>query len=115
MIEKKDWNNFMPNIYCTMKCKISEKALEDIEKIWLYTLETWSEQQADRYYNLIFDEIEFIAQNPLSGRDYGHVRKNYRCCKVKSHLIFYRQSEANIVEIIRILHQNMDIEEQLKN
>ena len=105
----------MPNIYCTMKYRISEKAFEDIEHIWLYTVETWSEQQADRYYNLIFDEIEFIAENSLSGRDYNHIRKNYRNSRVKSHFIFYRYKKGGkFVEIIRILHQSMDIEERLK-
>ena len=44
-----------------MKFIISEKANEDIEKIWLYTYENWSLEQADRYYNLILDEIEFIV------------------------------------------------------
>jgi len=33
--------------------------------------------------------------------------------KVKSHLIFFKKKEDNIVEIIRILHQNMDIENRL--
>ena len=98
-----------------MKYKISEKAFEDIENIWLYTMETWSIQQADRYYNLILDEIEYIAESPLSGVDYGHIRKNYRRSKVKSHLIFYRyEYNEDFVEIIRILHQSMDIEERLK-
>jgi toxin ParE1/3/4 len=97
-----------------MKYKISEKALNDIENIWLYTVEIWSVQQADRYYNLIFDEIEFIVENPLSGKNYNHIRKNYRCSKVKSHLIFYKyKNESKIIEIIRILHQSMDIEERL--
>ena len=104
----------MSNIY-TMNYKISEKALEDIENIWLYTIETWSIQQADRYYNLIFDEIEYVAENPLSGRDYDYIRKNYRYSKVKSHLIFYRYKENEaFVEIIRVLHQSMDIEERLR-
>ncbi|WP_414635406.1 type II toxin-antitoxin system RelE/ParE family toxin [Agriterribacter sp.] len=36
--------------------------------------------------------------------------------KVKSHLIFYRLTEKqNEIEIIRILHQRMDIESQLNN
>ncbi len=99
-----------------MKCKISSKAFEDIENIWLYTLETWSVEQADRYYNLIFDEIENIVENPLLGRDYGNVRKDYRCSKVKSHLIFYKYTKlGKVVEIIRILHQSMDIEEWIKD
>jgi toxin ParE1/3/4 len=94
--------------------KISVQAAEDIENIWLYTFETWSAEQADRYINLIIDEIEYIATNPQSGRDYNHIRSNYRCSKVKSHLIFYRliEMEGNI-EIIRILHQQMDIENRL--
>jgi len=53
-----------------MKYKISTEAQNDIKKIWLYTFETWSLEQADRYYNLIFDEIEFITKNPKSGKDY---------------------------------------------
>ena len=56
----------MLNIY-VMNFEISKKAFEDIENIWLYTVETWSVEQVDRYYNLIFDEIEYIAENPLSG------------------------------------------------
>ena len=45
------------------KYRISEKALSDIEKIWLYTCNNWSKEQADRYYNLIIDEIEFVINN----------------------------------------------------
>jgi len=88
-----------------MKFEISEKAFEDIEDIWLYTIETWSVEQADRYYNLLFEEIEYIADHPLSGRNADHIRKNYRSTKVKSHLIFYRYKKSEKkVEIIRILH-----------
>lgn len=97
-----------------MNIKISKKALDDIESIWFFTAENWSVEQADRYYNTIFDEIEFLSVHPMSGRDYSHVRKNYRCSKVKSHLVFYCVNESsNTVEIIRVLHQQMDIENRL--
>jgi toxin ParE1/3/4 len=97
-----------------MGYKISVKASEDIENIWLYTFGHWSLEQADRYINLIFDEIEYITENPNSGKEFHHIRKNYRCSKVKSHLIFYRVIENHGgVEIIRILHQRMDIENHL--
>ena len=96
-----------------MKYKVSEKALEDIETIWFYTMEQWSVNQADRYCNLIFEEIEHLTKYPLSGKDYGHIRKNYRRSKIKSHFIFYRYNQNDsFIEIIRILHQNMDIEER---
>lgn len=98
-----------------MSYKLSVKASEDIENIWLYTFDNWSLEQADRYINLIFDEIEYLASSPKSGKNFSHIRKNYHCAKVKSHLIFYRlidnQSE---IEVIRVLHQRMDIENRLK-
>jgi len=91
---------------------ISKKAVADLEEIWLYTVEKWSVAQADRYYNLIFDEINFICKNSNSGKSMEHVRKGYRASKVKSHLIFYRVSN-NTIEVIRILHERMDIENRL--
>ena len=99
-----------------MKYKISKEASKDIENIWLYTFETWSAEQADRYYNLIMDEIEHIARNPQSGKDYSHVRKGYLRTRVKSHFIFYKLNpKENLIEIVRILHQQMDIEERLND
>ena len=50
---------------------ISKKAISDLEEIWLYTAEEWSIEQADRYYNLIFDEINFICKNPKTGKQNG--------------------------------------------
>ena len=97
-----------------MKYKISQAASQDIENIWLYTIEKWSIEQADRYFNLIMNEIEYLAENPKSGKDYGNVRKGYFRSQIKSHFIFYKINRKNeIIEIIRILHQRMDIETRL--
>ncbi len=99
-----------------MMFKISNEAQNDLENIWLYTFETWSVEQADRYYNLILDEIEYLAENPVTGKDYSHVRKAYLCSKVKSHFIFYKiNKKENLIEIIRVLHQQMDIENRLND
>lgn len=97
-----------------MKTTISKEALNDLEKIWLYTYETWSFEQADRYINLLMDEIDYISANPKSGKDFSHVRKGYYRIKVRSHFIFYKiYLNKNELEIIRILHQQMDFESQL--
>ena len=56
---------------------LSEKALEDINNIWIYTAENWSVEQADRYYNLIIDEIEYIVNNLEMARDFDKIRKSY--------------------------------------
>ena len=96
------------------KYRISEEAKNDLNEIWVKTLHKWSKEQADRYYNLIIDEIDFIADNFMTGRSIKEIRKGYRVTKMKSHLIFYRKNESNIVEVIRILHQRMDIKKHLK-
>ncbi len=94
---------------------ISEKALDDINKIWIYTAENWSIEQADRYYNLIFDEIEYIVGHFEMARDFGNVRKNYRSSKVKSHLVFFKKTAEKEIEVIRVLHERMDIENKLND
>lgn len=96
------------------KYRISKQAIDDLNDIWVYTFRNWSKAQADRYYDLIIEEIEFIADNYLIGKSAEQTRKNYRVTSVKSHLIFYRKVENEIVEIIRVLHQKMDIKKRLK-
>ena len=95
------------------KYRISKQAIIDLNNIWIYTFHKWSKEQADRYYNLIIDEIGFIADNFLTGKSVEQTRKNYRVTKIKSHLIFYRKVEGGVVEIVRILHQRMDIKKRL--
>ena len=96
----------------TLPYIISKKAVIDLEEIWLFTADKWSVGQADRYYLLIFDEIDFICKNIHSGKPIDNIRKGYLATKVKSHLIFYRVVN-DTVEIIRILHERMDIENRL--
>lgn len=93
--------------------EISKKANEDINNIWLYTFENWSQKQADRYYNLILDEIEYIADNFETGKSIKYLRKGYFKTKVKSHIIFYKKTQKDTIEIIRVLHQMMDIDNKL--
>jgi toxin ParE1/3/4 len=95
--------------------KISKKAFEDLESIWIYTYENWSVEQADRYYSLIMNEIEFITDNFMSGKSMEHIKTGYRASKVKSHLIFYRKNKDRHIEIIRILHQRMGIENSIED
>ena len=88
------------------KYLISKHAIKDLNDIWLYTYQRWSIEQADRYYELLIGEIEFIAENYQTGKSLEQIRKNYRVSKIKSHLIFYRKSETGLVEIIRsLLHR----------
>ena len=96
------------------KYRISEQAINDLNDIWIYTFNKWSKEQADRYYDLVISEIEFVSYNFLTGKSAEQTRKNYRVTNIKSHLIFYRKVENDIVEIVRILHQRMNIKKHLK-
>ncbi|PTN05940.1 type II toxin-antitoxin system RelE/ParE family toxin [Mangrovibacterium marinum] len=96
------------------KYRISQEAINDLNRIWVYTLNRWSKEQADRYYELIIGEIEFIADHFSTGKSVEYTRKNYRVTKIKSHLIFYRKVGNDIVEIVRILHQRMNIKKHLQ-
>lgn len=97
-----------------MKYKISKEASNDLQKIWLYTFETWSVKQADHYFDLLMNDIEYLSANPMSGKDYSEIKKGYFRSRVKSHFIFYKINLKNEeIEIIRILHQQMDISSRL--
>ena len=88
-----------------MNYKISKQAEIDLENIWLYTFEEWSIEQADYYFDLIMDEIEYISKNPKSGKDYNEIRKGYFRSRVKSHFIFYR---------INFKEENIELKKYLK-
>lgn len=97
-----------------MKLNVSQAATDDLEGIWLYTAEHWSMEQADRYVNLILDGFDHVGRDPSAGKDFRHVREGYFGMKVGSHLIFYRQDRtANTIEIIRVLHGRMNLDERL--
>lgn len=93
---------------------LTNEAVKDLEEIWIYTYQKWSVEQADRYYNLIIDEIEFLSSNPLSGRSMDYIKEGYKVSKVKSHLVFYKIIKNETIEIIRVLHQRMDVEGRMK-
>lgn len=89
-----------------------EEAISDLNEIWLYTLETWSAEQADRYYELIIKEISFIAKHPESGKPLHKLREDYFSVKVNAHFVFYKFSSTEL-EVIRVLHESMDIPNRL--
>lgn len=93
---------------------ISELAIKDLEEIWVYTYNNWTLEQADRYYEAIINEINFISNHHKIGKSVDYIKKDYRVAEVKSHLIFYKINKQKILIVIRILHKNMDIENRLK-
>ena len=88
---------------------LTNKALEDLSKIWEYTYDVWSESQADKYYELLIDAFEGISRNPEIGKSYDEIDKAILGLGVGKHIVFYRVAKSDEIEIIRILHQRMDL------
>lgn len=95
------------------KFYFTNKAIQDLSDSWNYTVETWSENQADRYYALLIDSCQEIAQKPKLGKSYEAIEKNVFGFKAGQHILFYRILAEHEIEIIRILHGMMDIKNHL--
>lgn len=91
--------------------RLSPLAAADLEDIWLYTYKHWSLAQADQYHRDLIVAIEALAKGIRVGRK-TDIRPGYLKYSVGQHLIFYRQADAGL-DIIRILHQRMDIDRPL--
>ncbi|PZX17952.1 toxin ParE1/3/4 [Breznakibacter xylanolyticus] len=95
------------------KVILRQEAIDDLNDIWNYTFEQWSENQADRYYALLKFSCKEIGENPELGREYLGIRKNLLGLKTGKHIIFYLLISADEIEIIRILHESMDLNNRL--
>ena len=93
---------------------LSNKAVEDLSNIWNYTYEVWSENQADKYYELLINFCKEISESPKIGKNYDKIDKNIWGCQASHHIIFYRIIEKNKIEIVRILHKNMDLKNRIR-
>ncbi|MBK8242083.1 MAG: type II toxin-antitoxin system RelE/ParE family toxin [Saprospiraceae bacterium] len=96
-----------------MNLKVSEKAQKDLINIWEYTFQKWSLEQADKYFNILVHGMNEICKNPDLGKSYEYIRKDYFGYNQKSHIIFYRIINNETIEIIRILHQKMDLHNRI--
>ena len=91
----------------------TNKAIEDLEAIWTYTVKTWSENQAEIYYSLLIDSCQKLATEPTLGKSYEVIEKNIFGFKTGEHLIFYRIISSQEIEVIRILHGMMNLKTHL--
>ncbi|MBT0550668.1 type II toxin-antitoxin system RelE/ParE family toxin [Riemerella anatipestifer] len=95
------------------KYELTNKAVEDLTNIWEYTIDKWSEQQADHYFNVLISSCQNIADNPDLGKSYEGIAKELLGLKIEKHIIFYRKRENKPIEITRILHERMDLKSRM--
>lgn len=90
--------------------RFTRKAVEDLSDIWNYTADMWSERQADTYYRLLIASCRKLAGNlVLFGQEYKDLGTGIYGFKVNKYIVFYRIVVDEGIEVVRILHERMDL------
>lgn len=96
------------------KLKFTNKAVEDLTSIWNYTLKTWSERQADKYYEMLISFCrKTLSSTSFPARNYDEIIQDLYGIKAGHHIIFYKHLAAGDTLIVRILHERMDIKRHI--
>ena len=95
------------------KYRFTNKAVEDLSFIWNYTYKTWSENQADKYYEMLIDFCQQLADKPMLGKSYNQIAEHLLGFHAGKHIIFYREISKTEIQIIRILHEQMDLKNKI--
>ena len=91
------------------KYDITKEATDDLYRIWEYTVDNWSEQQADMYYAFLEAGMNEVSDAPeLIGKPFDEIYPGLRAYHVRRHMLFYITQDNGRVLIVRILHERMD-------
>ena len=95
--------------------RLTPAAQADLASIWNYSAETWGIAQAESYIRDIKRACRNLAGGVMVSRDAGHVRAGYRKARVGHHFLYFVVAADGDIEIVRILHERMDVEARLGN
>ena len=95
------------------KFKLTNKAVEDLAAIWEYTFDTWSERQANKYYQLLISSCEELAASPKLGKHYDEIAPGILGFLAYRHIIIFRKINDKEIEVIRVLHSQMDLKNKM--
>lgn len=88
--------------------RLTPRAAADIDAIADYTIETFGLEQLETYLKGLNRRFQWLADNPLAGRERNDIHPGYRSYPEGGHLIFYIVNDHQ-VEIIGIPHKSMDV------
>ena len=91
------------------KLKFTRRAVNDLAEIWEYTAANWSESQADKYYRMLIADCQMLSDNPIIGLKYPEISSHLFGLKSGRHIVFYTRIDEDFIEIVRILHEQMDL------
>lgn len=89
---------------------LTRLAKADLRAIAVYTEEQWGVEQRNLYIRQFDDTFHLLAATPALGKACNDIMPGYRKFPQGSHLVFYKNGIASVIEIVRILHKSMDVE-----
>lgn len=89
--------------------RLSPRAQQDLEEIWLYTFRQWSPAQADSYVSDILSACDGLVSGEKIGLNADEIRAGYAKYFCGAHTIYYKIS-GHYLDVIRILHQSRDVD-----
>ena len=96
------------------KIGLSRKAISDLDGIWDYTVETWSEEQAAIYYRQIHAAFQGLNSLPAFLEiEYDIIKPGLWGHKVGHHILLYKKHDDGSIWVDRILHERMDYQRHL--
>ena len=91
----------------------SNKAENDLVEIYRYGFITYGENKADLYIEALKEKCQFIADMPNLCPDRDEFNPPVKIYHHKKHLIIYIV-ETDFIQIIRVLHERMDIQQHME-
>lgn len=95
-----------------MKLILTEAALHDLRAIRAYTLESWEEEQEERYLRSLWSRIQSLRADPFRHRLREELFPGCRIAAEGRHVILFRVGDQ-VLEIVRVLHSAMDFKRHL--
>lgn len=89
--------------------RLTHKARADLADIWSYTASQWGIDQAERYILQIENELTAASEGTGLVREF----EDFRRIKSGHHLCIFRKLADGGIEVIRVLHERMDIDRHL--
>ncbi len=86
----------------TRDLRFRPKAIADLDDIWAYTTEHWSDLQAQRYLEGLDQTLTLLCSQPEIARQHTF-DPPVRIFPYQSHLVIFVTGEDRL-EVIRILH-----------
>jgi toxin ParE1/3/4 len=94
----------------TLRVRLTRIARQDLAEARIYTENTWGEAQWLRYFTLITQALDRIAESPHCGQQRDRIGLGVRSLQVGKHLIFFASYVGyQEVVILRIIHQSRNL------